>query len=315
MNTMIPGRRQDGTRKGPPAPAAQVAAAPDCPRQNQKNLTPAARKKLFDKISAYIKSTADPVRQHLEQGHVHGRPEFLAWHRGFLRGFEDWQRAQARKSNDDFVPLAFWDTADEIPKEFPHKGRNKKIDPMPVPSELKLGSGLEKLNLTEFRNKLEKHHNDKHDAIGGDMKDPKVSPRDPLFWIFHAFYDHIYSDWLSVHPGGEVEALRDVPSSKPERMAFLAAEARKDASDHVRVMISKHSPKHPKPADPKWNDQWTLGSEELNFEDETQIESLQTDIEEDIIWRKFRSRKRLSPLEGEDTVASVIEQVNDKINS
>lgn len=201
-STVILGLPQDGTRR--PAlgrgMARPVVAASDCPRQNQKNLTPEARRKLFKRVTAYIQSAEDPVQQHLEQGHVHGTVNFLPWHRGFLRGFEDWQRLQTRKSNADFLPLAFWDTADPLPAEFPHAGRKKKIPSMPVPGKLQLGHGLEKLDFAKFTALLEKHHNDAHDNIGGDMIDPKVSPRDPIFWLFHAFYDHLYSDWQAVHP-------------------------------------------------------------------------------------------------------------------
>lgn len=314
MHTIIPGRRQDGTRKGPPAPAVQVAAAPDCPRQNQKNLTPAARKKLFDRISAYIKSPADPVRQHLEQGHVHGRPEFLAWHRGFLRGFEDWQRAQARKSNDDFVPLAFWDTADSIPKEFPHDGRNESIPPLPIPEELKLGNGLEKLNFTDFRNKLEQHHNEAHDAIGGDMQNPEVSPRDPLFWIFHAFYDHIYSDWLSVHPGGEAEALRAVLAAERGRTLTAAAEAvtQNDATSDVKDELSQLSPNHP--AVDAINDDWIIGGPELLLTP-TGKSRLKRNLEDDIIRDKFGNASgKLRQREVDGSVSELISAVNRLIN-
>ena len=217
---IIHGRAQDGSRdgghshqrgrapgKGHEHGSMPVHEAPACPRQSLRNLTPDARRRLYQKIQAYIASPADPVQQHLDHGHVHGSADFLPWHRGFLNGFEEWQRAQARSTTDQFVPLAYWDLDDELPLEFRDpsiqtiQNRNPPFRVLPVPPGLRLGQGLETLTFTAFQRLLEdEHHNPAHGQIGPVMADPRTSPRDPTFWIFHAFYDHLFADWQMLNP-------------------------------------------------------------------------------------------------------------------
>jgi hypothetical protein len=164
------------------------------PRQNQKNLTSQAMAELYRRIRDYVASPADPVRYHRENGHVHGTLRFLPWHRQFLRGFERWQRSRLRDASN-IVPLVFWDPADPLPPEFREVDQNPSIPPMPLPPQLRIGGGLETLDFATFSQALEAHHNFAHGAIGGAMLDPRVSPRVPIFWLFHAFYDNLYATW------------------------------------------------------------------------------------------------------------------------
>ena len=163
-------------------------------RQNQKNLTPEARKALLRRIKDFIASDEDPVGYHRENGHVHGTPNFLPWHRVFLQRFEDWQLTRLRNSSD-FIPLVFWDPGDTFPVEF----RQPDINPDPgLPdlwSELDAAGGLEVLDYTDFSRIVEEHHNAAHDALGGGMLDPMVSPQVPVFWLLHSFYDHVFHTW------------------------------------------------------------------------------------------------------------------------
>jgi hypothetical protein len=173
-----------------PAPADVTGA----PRQNQRNLTPQAREELFRRIRDYIASPVDPVRIHLENGHVHGTLRFLPWHRQFIRAFEEWQRAMIRDASD-FLPLVFWDPSDPIPREFWESGMSSSIPSLVLPTELRVSGGLATLDFATFSRLMEAHHNDVHNAIGGDMADPRVSPRRPVFWLVHAFYDNVYATW------------------------------------------------------------------------------------------------------------------------
>ncbi|MFT5701123.1 MAG: hypothetical protein ACI8ZB_004012 [Desulforhopalus sp.] len=174
-------------------------------RQNQKFLTNEARSHLANKIKQYIESDYDPVAQHHSNGHVHGTLNFLPWHRGFLKKFDEWQRAESLENNTPYVALAYWVSSETIPVEVTHEGRNDEISMIPVPNELLTAGGLLSLNFEEFTRILESHHDDVHIAIGGDMANPDVSPKDPIFWMFHSFYDHLYANWQTVHAEAKVK--------------------------------------------------------------------------------------------------------------
>lgn len=163
-------------------------------RQNQRNLTPEARRALHERLRFYIdESGADPVGDHLRNGHVHGTPDFLPWHRRFLSGFEAWQRTQLADPAA-FIPLAFWDPAEPIPGEFPHQGRTGPTGPWRLPATLAL-SQLAGLDYRTFSSEIERFHNDVHNAIGGDMRDPRTSPNDTCFWLLHSYLDNLFAEW------------------------------------------------------------------------------------------------------------------------
>lgn len=189
-----PGAIPDVTAPVGTAPMVATAA-----RQNQRNLTAAARAELHRRLRDYIASSADPVGYHYENGHVHGTPQFLPWHRRFLQGFERWQRTRLADPSA-FIPLAFWDPSDPIPPEFPHPRRNASIPAMPPPASLAMNQ-LGSLDYPAFSSTLEAHHNAVHEAIGGDMRDPRVSPRDTCFWLFHAYMDNVFAEWETVRQG------------------------------------------------------------------------------------------------------------------
>jgi hypothetical protein len=163
-------------------------------RQNLRNLTPDARRALHERLRFYIdESGADPVGDHLRNGHVHGTPNFLPWHRRFLSRFEDWQRTQLADPTA-FIPLAFWDPAEPIPSEFPHQGRTGPTGPWRLPASLAL-SQLAGLDYRTFSSEVERFHNDVHNAIGGDMFDPRTAPNDTCFWLLHSYVDNLFAEW------------------------------------------------------------------------------------------------------------------------
>jgi tyrosinase len=138
---------------------------------------------------------------------VRGR-NFLAWHRRFLKIFED--RLQAVDPNVT-VTVPYWDsiTDQEIPTALDDAAllsrwsvtRNWDPSQLAHPADLnavKIYSGT----FTGFQTQLESVvHNDTHDAVGGNMGGP-TSPTDPLFWLHHSFIDKIWSDWQA-SPNGE----------------------------------------------------------------------------------------------------------------
>lgn len=171
------------------------------PRQNLKHLTAAARRRLNDKIRAYIDSPADPVAVHERHfDDAHGPVRFILWHRNFLKGFDDWQRIEALENDDEFVPLAYWDPGDPIPAELPHNGRKSNIPRFPLPEIFAGRQSLAELtDVVEFARELEvAYHNGIHTAIGGVMAGER-SPEDPIFWPLHAFFDYIAANWETIH--------------------------------------------------------------------------------------------------------------------
>jgi hypothetical protein len=192
-----------------PEPVQIVDGGSGVARQNQLYLTSAARAELHRRLRDYIASAADPVSYHRENGHVHGTPAFLPWHRQFLLGFERWQRYRLAMPGA-FIPLAFWDTADPLPPEFVHANRNSPVPQMPpLPASLNMDR-LAQLDYATFSSALEAHHNVVHDRIGGDMRDPRVSPNDTCFWLLHAYYDHLFGLWQTLR--GESQGAMPPPA-------------------------------------------------------------------------------------------------------
>lgn len=93
------------------------------------------------------------------------------------------------------------------------------------------------------------------------------------------------------------------------RAAAPLAPPKKDAPTLVRKMITEWSRKEP------IRDEWQLGDKNTIALNETEIESLQTDIETNILLRTFGVHKQLTKLEGENKVTDVIENVNKKITA
>ena len=182
--------------------------------QNLKNLSAAARKILFTKINAYIASPADPVGKH--QAHfaaAHGGVRFIPWHRSFLAGFDDWQRVVALAKGTELVPLAFWNPGDAIPAQFPFPGRNAIIPRSPLPANMASRAGLAAMpDVEDFAMTLENYHDPIHGRIGGIMVGAS-SPADPIFWVLHAFFDHIAGNWETIN--GDLRDGAGGPMSMP----------------------------------------------------------------------------------------------------
>lgn len=148
----------------------------------------------------------------------HGKPYFLAWHRGLLYRFEGWLR---KASGDSTMVIPYWDyyTTPQVPPAF--------LDPTsPLYRSDRTGtdvSGALSLDpfadtvvnfqrgLTDaFEPAIESHpHNPVHNLIGGAMSYVSISPRDPLFWVHHANIDRLWAAWLTAGNGRQEPASTD----------------------------------------------------------------------------------------------------------
>lgn len=140
----------------------------------------------------------------------HGKPYFLAWHRGLLFRFEAWLR---KVSGDPNLVLPYWNYyADSaVPAEF--------LDPS---SSLYRGdrTGTDvygALSLDPFADTIihfprgatdafeptveSRPHNPVHNLIGGIMSSIAWSPKDPLFFVHHANIDRLWAAWIKAGDG------------------------------------------------------------------------------------------------------------------
>lgn len=146
----------------------------------------------------------------------HGKPYFLAWHRGFLYRFE----AQLRRvSGYAGLVLPYWNYYSDpvMPAEF--------TDPTsPLYRSDRVNTDVRKaLGLTAFddaiinfqRGKTDAFepavesvpHNPVHNLIGGAMANVSISPRDPIFWLHHASVDRLWDAWVHAGDGRHMPSL------------------------------------------------------------------------------------------------------------
>jgi hypothetical protein len=138
----------------------------------------------------------------------HGRSEsntptnFLAWHRIYLKIFEDELIALGG------TPIPYWDWYNDrvIPAEMVDAnmesklGYSRNINSGAIPStSITLAqswkSWIDNPIWDVFQDQLEMiHHDPIHAHIGGNMGTAS-SPTDPIFWLHHAFVDKIWADY------------------------------------------------------------------------------------------------------------------------
>ena len=143
----------------------------------------------------------------------HGKPYFLAWHRGFLYRFEGWLR---KVSGDSTMVVPYWDyyTSPQVPPEFLdttsalyRKGRTGDD----VTGALSLApfddsvTNFQRGLPNAFEPSLESQpHNPVHNLIGGAMSSILISPWDPLFWVHHANIDRLWAAWVAAGNGRQM---------------------------------------------------------------------------------------------------------------
>ncbi len=140
----------------------------------------------------------------------HGKPYFLAWHRGFIYSFESCLR---EVSGDSSLVLPYWDyyTDPKVPQEFLDTSSplwRKERTGDDVSGALSLDpfadtvTNFKRGAVNAFETALETQpHNPVHNLIGGAMGDVAISPRDPLFWVHHANIDRLWLAWVMAGDG------------------------------------------------------------------------------------------------------------------
>jgi tyrosinase len=151
---------------------------------------------------------------------------FLAWHRRFLKLFEE--RLQAV---DPTVTVPYWDSvtdrhippALDDPTLLTRWSVSRIWDPTQLASPIDLAAVRTFAGtFTGFQTLLEGSiHSDTHNAVGGDMAG-RASPTDPLFWLHHAFIDKTWAEWQAIangkNPPNPNETLK--PANMQNRVLF-----------------------------------------------------------------------------------------------
>ena len=165
--------------------------------------------------------------------HVHGGPEFLAWHRELVNRFEimirqvderlslhywDWTRDGTPLFTEDFMGSADGDAGDPwlaagfyVPGADPYRAdafdpdHNNPADPPRTLTRDYSGGTfpssvdddiVNAADYQEMRGLLEDAHNDAHSVlIGGTIGDPHISFRDPFVFLLHSNVDRLFARW------------------------------------------------------------------------------------------------------------------------
>jgi hypothetical protein len=139
--------------------------------------------------------------------HIHSPYYWLPWHRLFLLNFE----SRLRRYDAD-VALPYWrfTVQREIPdmlrkKLFGWMGVSRAISHNPdrLPSVEDMQAVRNAASYADFDAGLSALHAEAHNWVGGDwgaMSNPNKSPKDPLFYLLHAYIDMIWADWQARNP-------------------------------------------------------------------------------------------------------------------
>jgi tyrosinase len=148
---------------------------------------------------------------------AHGNTNFLPWHRDYLFSIE----SRLRLFNP-LVTLPYWDWS--VNRNVPARlrdpddvalwgiTRNTSITGLPTPTNV--NNTLAQTTWGTFRAALESIHNTVHVRVGGDMM-TAGSPRDPVFWMHHAFVDKIWADWQKVRTGSAARPANTTETLQP----------------------------------------------------------------------------------------------------
>jgi len=140
----------------------------------------------------------------------HGKPYFLAWHRGLLYRFEGRLR---QVSGDPTLVLPYWNYYEHptVPPEF-LDSTSPLYRPDRTGTDVSGALSLDPFadTVTNFQRGLtnpfealveSRPHNPVHNLIGGIMSSISYSPKDPLFFVHHANIDRLWAAWLAAGGG------------------------------------------------------------------------------------------------------------------
>jgi len=145
--------------------------------------------------------------------HSSARPaaHFLSWHRAYLYFFEKVLVQTAQDAGGVAFSLPYWDwyTQPTLPSIFTegsakinslwHQRESTKIDSGSLLKAAFEQRMLLSQNKTRgFSLEVELNpHNRVHGLVGGDMGDPSLAARDPIFLLHHANADRLWSIWIN----------------------------------------------------------------------------------------------------------------------
>ena len=180
-------------------------------RHDLDSLSSVERTELADLIRNHVTQAVLDEHEAWHQIHRSGGTEgtgsgerFLAFHRNFIGKLEDNLISQGK---NQYVPLPTWNPKDPIPSEFSHPGRSTSNPQKQLPTWATESGGSDRApifnytSLGQFQSSDElgrslgdNFHGSVHTTIGGDMSSFR-SPRDPIFYPWHAFLDDLWSTW------------------------------------------------------------------------------------------------------------------------
>jgi tyrosinase len=156
---------------------------------------------------------------------AHANWWFLPWHRGYLYYFEQILREAA---GDPSLALPYWNWTKNpsLPRRFwgannPLNDPTRAIAPGTPADAGFVGPGIIReiiVETTDFITFASDQssapgipvaygvlegtpHNYIHRFAGGNMRNPDLAARDPIFWLHHANVDRLWTRWVRKHPG------------------------------------------------------------------------------------------------------------------
>jgi hypothetical protein len=150
------------------------------------------------------------VQSHGDMSDKHGPPignqvglrRFLPWHRAML-----YQLEEVLQEYKPDIRIPYWDWTNDhnlptwvVKPEQVTRGPDQNYK---LPTQLELDQKVYSTNsYIPFTTALENKpfHNSVHMWAGGNLQDPMVSPRDPIFFLLHANVDRIWAIWQKTHP-------------------------------------------------------------------------------------------------------------------
>ncbi|MEK7303098.1 MAG: tyrosinase family protein [Pseudomonadota bacterium] len=142
---------------------------------------------------------------HIDGGNttIHSPFYWLAWHRKFVFEFEKELKAEGMR-----VDLPYWNWTEnrKIPDHlrmelfgWMHITRAVFHDGDKLPTATDLRNAKNATTYAAFDSRMNSLHGEVHNWVGGTMATFK-SPKDPLFFLNHAFVDKIWAEWQAAHP-------------------------------------------------------------------------------------------------------------------
>jgi tyrosinase len=206
-------------------------------RKNQKNLTAVEWARFIHAIEA-LAEAAIPAPRYQDFVEIHrlamdtaagrmwgahtmgamdGR-NFLIWHREYLAKLE-----AALMAMNPLVTIPYWDWVNDRaippqltdPADLAEWGVTRGVfNAGGLPTAPTINAVMANATFTAFTGALEGPHGWVHNAVGGTMGS-STSPKDPLFWLHHAFIDKLWADWEVAHPGANPPNMAETLQPPP----------------------------------------------------------------------------------------------------